>query len=74
MRAVSLVLLLLLGGCSVLDSMSSRLAQSNHDPSKIYLGTSTLMIPAKQVGHYACVEQPMVCERFGTDMQCRCLY
>jgi hypothetical protein len=76
MRAISLVLLVLLGGCSFFDSVTSGAGPSGtaYDPPKIYLGSSTLLIPAKQVDHYACIDRPLVCEHFGAQMECRCLY
>jgi hypothetical protein len=67
-------MLVLLGGCSLLDSIASAPNGGGYDPSKIYLGSSTLLIPAKQVDHYACIDRPMICERFGAQMECRCIY
>jgi hypothetical protein len=74
MRAVGLVAMLLLSGCSFLDSIAAGPSGTGTAPSKIYLGSSTLLIPTKQVDHYACIDRPMVCEQFGTQMRCRCIY
>jgi hypothetical protein len=73
---LSVSMLLSLGGCSVFDSAVGSAGQSaaNYHPSKIYLGDSTVMIPARQVNDYACIDRPMLCERFGVDMRCRCTY
>jgi hypothetical protein len=76
MRAVTLVLLVFLGGCSIFDSASSGSSQASYyyDQSKVYLGRSAVMIPAREVDHYACIGQPLLCERWGSQMQCRCMY
>jgi hypothetical protein len=73
MRALVALLVLSLSGCSFLDSVASGASMSpTYDPSKIYLGSDTRMIRVRDADRYACAEQPMFCERFGSLMECRC--
>jgi hypothetical protein len=73
MRVSSLLVLVLLGGCSILDSIESGMnGPFGYDPSKIYLDDSVIMVSMRDVDNYACLGRPMLCERFGSKMECRC--
>jgi hypothetical protein len=75
MRTLIVVFALSLGGCSYFNSMtSSSGAGTAYDPSKIYLGYAPVVIDADLADHYRCAAGLLVCERFGSRMQCRCTY
>jgi hypothetical protein len=61
----------LVSGCSVLDQISLN-GPPKLDPSRIYLGTSRVMLRGREVEKYACVNSPLLCEGAGSLYQCRC--
>lgn len=80
MRMLGMVALLSgLSGCSLLDSIvaggvnGGAAAAFYYDPSKIYLGRSTVTIRARDAEHYGCIGRPMLCNDFGSSMECRCM-
>lgn len=80
MRALSIVLVFALSGCSVLDSIVTRAtsggasAPLGYDPTKIYLGDSVVAINPRDANRYGCLSRPMLCKNFGSSMECRCSY
>lgn len=75
MRAFVLFLALSLTGCSAFGSMlASDSSGADYDPTRVYLGDSTVTIRASDEDRYGCARGPMLCERFGTGMECRCPY
>ena len=74
MRALAtLVFASMTSACSFLDE----LAVSNGyqlDPNKIYLGTATLELRARDLDRYACVNGPLLCEQHGVSFDCSCVY
>lgn len=72
MRAfAALILFSLLSACSVLDQIALS-GGSTLDPNRIYLGTSRIMLGAKDMDQYACVDGPLLCDKLGTSYECRC--
>lgn len=72
MKTLAVVVLSLLGGCGILEQLSSG-SGSSYDPTKIYLGDSVVTIAAHDADHYGCVDSVMVCDRLTVaKMICHC--
>ena len=74
MRTLSILLVLLMSGCGYFGSIMATGTGPGHDPSKIYLGRSAVLVTADQADNYGCLGQPMLCASFGSKMECRCPY
>ncbi len=83
MRALIILSLVSLSGCSVMDSIlgppagrpsSTFGTTAQNDPTKVYLGRSTVLIDESEAHNYACAQGPVYCERFGVKMECRCTF
>lgn len=73
MKICGVLLVLLLGGCSVLDSAMTS-SGFRYDPTKIYLGPEPVSVSRKDIDRYACVERVLICRAYGTSMDCRCVW
>ena len=68
---IAIVLVLVLGACSVLDQF--QFGGSSLDPNKIYLDQATAVSLAPRDTHrYACAGIPMLCVQHGVEFECRC--
>jgi hypothetical protein len=69
--AISLVFVLALSACSVLDQI--HFGGSRLDPNRIYLSqTSVVRVSSRESYRYACVNPPLVCVQHGIGLECRC--
>ena len=68
---LAIVLVPLLGACSVLDRMDFN--GPSFDPNKIYLSPPELVaVSPRQTHRYACAGPPLLCVQRGVDFECRC--
>ncbi len=83
MRALIILSLVSLSGCSVMSSIlgppsgrpgSTFGTTGQNDPTKVYLGRNTVLIASSEANHYACASGPLYCEHFGVKMECRCSF
>jgi hypothetical protein len=62
----------LLCGCTVLDTVELN-APSRLDPNRVYLGSSRVTnLGPTEMGRYACVDGPLICDQRGIGFDCRC--
>jgi hypothetical protein len=70
-RALFALALPVLCGCSLLEQLSVNAAPSL-DPNKVYLGRSHVVATSYEVGRYACLNGPVLCNQSGVSFDCRC--
>lgn len=72
MRSILVIVLVpLLGACSVLDRMDFN--GPSFDPNKIYLSSAEpVSVSPRNTHRYACTSPPLLCVQRGTEFECRC--
>jgi hypothetical protein len=70
-RILVIVLIPLLGACSVLNRMNFN--APSLDPNKLYLDPAELVsVSPRETYRYACASQPLLCLQRGIEFECRC--